>query len=64
MIQHQNNTVIENSEGKLTVTVKEESLQLEISKDALGIPYGTDLSISIEDAKELTKVLSMYLDED
>ena len=64
MIQHQNNTVIENSEGKLIVTVKEKSLLLQISKDVLGIPYSMDLSISTEDAKELTKVLSRYLDED
>lgn len=64
MIQHQNSTVIENLGGKLTVTAKEESLLLEINKDALGIPYSMDFRISIEDAKELTKVLSIYLDED
>lgn len=64
MIKQQNNIVIENTRGKLTVTTKDESLLLEVSKEALGIPYSMDLAISAEDAKELIKVLLSYLDKD
>ena len=64
MITQQNNLVIENSEGKLTVTAKEDTLSLEITKNILNIPYSTDFDISTEDAKELIKLLLVYLGED
>lgn len=64
MITQQNNLVIENSEGKLTVTAKEDTLSLEITKDILNIPYSMDFNVSTEDAKELIKLLLVYLGED
>ena len=63
MIKQQNNVVIENTRGKLTVTTKDEALLLEVSKEVLGIPYSIDFTISAEDAKELIKVLLTYLDK-
>ena len=64
MVKQQNNVVIENVQGKLTVTTNDESLVLQLSKEALGIPYSMDLAVSSEDAKELLKVLLTYLDKD
>lgn len=64
MLKEQNNVVIENGKDKLIVTTNDKALLLKISKEALSIPYSMDFEISAEDAKELIKVLLMYLDKD